>query len=300
MRSRVVTITLPPELAKADYPEFEEVRAEGVRRGRGPIDPQALRQMEEVAARRGDDWCTAVIGRSFAGIRYVSCAESFMLLVADERGLEPPLPQRYVEARRLFDERREQDRARRAEQGRLERERWEAAVRTCLVKVSVRPNLNRGGRRSMPHVVPDVPVRSSRGVHPAGRALCEHWRNPRQLGDPIPDGVATCQSCVRYAAEIRSMNEPAPPTAAERALLQLIAEGSVFTMTHARRAPAARVVNEPSRGAGGGLGRSVNAAVSKLEAKQWAVVDQAHSPTPSNTFGYRWRLTAAGAAALGG
>jgi hypothetical protein len=203
MRRRVVTVTLPARPPEPEYPEYEQVRAEAERRSRGPIDPQKLREMEEVAARRRSDWCTAVIGRTFAGIAYIPYVDAFMLLVADEMNLEPPVPQRIAESRRLFDEQRAQDQARRDEQREQERQRWELALASCPVKVDVRANLNRGSSRSLLHATTDVPVRSDRGVHPAGRALCEHKRNPRRLGEPIADGVATCRSCVTYVAKIR-------------------------------------------------------------------------------------------------
>lgn len=207
MRRRVVTITLPTPVAEAEYPEYDQVRIEAERRSRGPLDPQKLQEMEEVASRRGRDWCTAVIGRNFGGIAYTPCADAFMLLVADERDLEPPVPKRIAAARQEFEEQRAQDRARRAGQREQERQRWELALATCPVEVAVRANLNRAGSRGLLHATTKVPVRSDRGVHPAGRALCEHKRSPRRLGEPIPDGVATCRSCVTYVAKIRPMDE---------------------------------------------------------------------------------------------
>ncbi|WP_371605058.1 hypothetical protein OG345_41670 (plasmid) [Streptomyces sp. NBC_01220] len=207
MRRRVVTITLPTPVAEAEYPEYDQVRSEAEHRSRGPIDPQKLREMEEVAARRGRDWCTAVIGRNFGGIAYTPSADAFMLLVADEMGLEPPIPKRIAEARQRFEEQRAQDRARRSVQRQLERDRWELALSACPVEVSVRANLNRAGARGLLHATTAVPVRSDRGVHPAGRALCEHKRTPRRLGEPIPDGVATCRSCITYVAKVRPMDE---------------------------------------------------------------------------------------------
>ncbi|MCD9904590.1 hypothetical protein LUR56_39950 [Streptomyces sp. MT29] len=175
------------------------------------------------------------------------------------------------------------------------------ALSTCPVDITVRPNLKRqGAGRDMPHAVAAVPVRSSRRVHPAGRALCEDKRSPRQLGDPIDDGVVTCQSCVRYVAEIRPMDAPRPPTPAEQVLLRLIANGVVFTLRHARTAPTVRVSTERSGGRAGRLGRSVNAAALKLQSKGWAAPDEEQSATETGTWGLRWRLTDAGSAELEG
>ncbi|MER6109340.1 hypothetical protein [Streptomyces hirsutus] len=95
--------------------------------------------------------------------------------------------------------------------------------------------------------------------------------------------------------------EPEPePTAAETKLLQLVNSGVVFTMSHARCAPTARVTTEPSRGRAGGLGRSVDAAVKKLQAKGWVAKDTKHSATQTGHSGHRWRLTDTGTAALEG
>lgn len=207
MRRRVYSITLPPQPAEPEYPEYDQVLAEAERSSRGPLDPQKPKEMEEVAARRGHDWCTGVIGRSFAGVAHIPCADGFMLLIADRLDLEPPVPRRIAEEKRAFNEQRDQDRARRAEERQQDLERWTLALASCLVKVDVRANLNRGGARGRLHATPDVAVRSNRGVHPAGQALCEAERTPRRLGDPIPDGVATCRSCVTYVAKIRPLVE---------------------------------------------------------------------------------------------
>ncbi|MFI1532087.1 hypothetical protein [Streptomyces griseus] len=301
MRRRVVSIPLSPPPAEPEYPEYDQVRAEAVRRSAGPIDPQILPKMAIVAALRGRTWCTAVIGRAFAGVAHVPAVDAFMLLVADELDLVPPVPQRVAAAQRLLEDQRARDRARADQKREGERRRWELALSTCPVDITVRPNLKRQGvARDMPHAVAAVPVRSSRGVHPAGRALCEHKRSPRQLGEPIDGGVVTCQSCVRYVAEIRPMDAPRPPSPAERALLQLIATGVVFTLRHARSGPVVRVTTERSTGRAGGLGRSVNAAVLRLQAKGWAVPDEGQSATGTGSYGLRWRATEAGTAELEG
>ncbi|MFB7403345.1 hypothetical protein ACFCZR_24530 [Streptomyces rubiginosohelvolus] len=301
MRRRVVSIPLSPPPAQPEYPEYDQVRAEATRRSAGPIDPRILPQMEIVAARRGNTWCSIIIGRAFAGVSRVPTVDAYMLLVADELKVDPPVPQRIAAARQLLEDQRSRDRARVEQKREEERRRWELALSTCPVEITVRPNLKRqGAGRDMPHAVAAVPVRSSRGVHPAGRALCEHKRSPRQLGEPIDGGVVACQSCVRYVAEIRPMDAPRAPTPAERALLQLMASGVVFTLRHLRAGVAVRVTTDRNKGRAGGLGRSVNAAALRLQAKGWAAPDEAQSGTPTGTFGHRWRLTEAGTAELEG
>ncbi|MFD7897575.1 hypothetical protein [Streptomyces sp. NPDC059743] len=75
--------------------------------------PAGTRKIAQMVHRRGTDWCTVVLGRRFPGIAYVPGPDAWMLVVADERGLEPPLPQRITDSRREFDERRAQDHQRR-------------------------------------------------------------------------------------------------------------------------------------------------------------------------------------------
>ncbi|MGW6145834.1 hypothetical protein, partial [Streptomyces sp. NPDC055140] len=72
MRRRVVAVSLPNQPAEAAYPEYVQVRTEAQRRSRGPLDPRKPTEMAAVSRRRGHDWCTAVIGRPFAGIAYTS------------------------------------------------------------------------------------------------------------------------------------------------------------------------------------------------------------------------------------
>src|ERR1043165_10095076 len=76
------------------YPEYEAILEEARRRSRGFVTPADVRpggRYDQVANRRGDDWCIAVLGRSalFAG-RWTHL-EAELLVVADERNVNPPL-----------------------------------------------------------------------------------------------------------------------------------------------------------------------------------------------------------------
>lgn len=295
-RHRIPVLLTTPDPEPA-YAEFEDVRAEASRRNTSFVSTREIERMEEVAGRRGYDWCSAVLGRGFPGVARVPGTEAWMLIVADERGLEPPLPQRIVDSRREFDERRDDDRRRREEATEQARRQWDLAVASCPVQVTVHSNLKRVGRRELLHAVPGEPVRSKRGVHPAGRALCEHRRNPRTLGESIDDGTATCQSCVRYVAEIRSMDSPAPPTKSERALLQLVAGGKVATIRHLVGGTDVRVPSEPSNSRCGHMGRKVTALADRLQSKGWAEPVVGESVVDGR-YGLRWQLTDAGTAAL--
>lgn len=304
MRRRIVTVSLPAPLAEPAYPEYKEVRAEAERRSRGPIDPSEIQRVEDLVHRRGRDWCTAVLGHPYAGIRSTSHTDSCTLLVADERGLEPPLPPRIVEERKAREaaeaEREEQARERRAQ----EQRRWDLVVAAAPVELTVRENTRHTGvGGSLRHAVPEVELRSGRSRrHLPGRALCETpgRANPLLLGEPV-SAPANCVRCLEYAAQVRTLDAPAPPTAAEQALMKLIAEGSVFTLRPGRGQPTIRVTTERSHGvAWGHLGRKVDAAVKKLEKKGWAAADTEHSATQTGHYGQRWRLTKSGTATLEG
>lgn len=200
---------------QAAYPEYDEIRREARGRAAGPADPRAVGRYQAVMTEHGADWCARVLGRAVhaADLGLVSCTESEQLLIAHERGLDPAEPAWLTQWKAESAEtvaRREQAR-RDARQRDLDR--WAAALATCQVPVTVRPNLN--GRRyrsilaeALRHVVPDVDARSGRRRHAAGRGLCETARRarPLELGGPVGE-PATCVACIRYAAEIKAAGE---------------------------------------------------------------------------------------------
>ncbi|MCG8971779.1 hypothetical protein [Streptomyces sp. CL12-4] len=222
MRRRVVTVLLPQPEPEPAYDLYQEVRKDAENRDRGPLDPRAIQQMEEVARRRGHDWCTAVLGRSFPGIARSSGVDGWTLIVADELHLDPPLPPRIVEERK----RRQEAEERRAQQtmARQEREqrRWDAALAAAGVEMTVRENTRHTGVRGpLRHAVPKTDVVSGRSrKHPADRALCETpgRANPLHLSEPV-NAPANCNRCLDWMEKVRTLDAPAPPTAAERRLL---------------------------------------------------------------------------------
>ena len=166
----------------AAYPEYAELREEAERTCPRFVDPRGLLKDEEMRRRRGYDWCTAVLGRAYSP-RAITTVDAHMLKIADERNLDPPLPQSILDAR-AEAQRREQ---KRTEQRQAYKERdvaaWADALEQCDVPVHVRPNTR--GRRTpghadgfndgpLRHAVPDVDAMSGRSRrHPVGRALCE-------------------------------------------------------------------------------------------------------------------------------
>ncbi|MFE1206292.1 hypothetical protein ACFW5V_31915 [Streptomyces sp. NPDC058762] len=303
MRRRVVTVLLPRPEPEPAYALYQEVRKDAESRDRGPLGPQALNRMYEVAQRRGRDWCTAVLGHSFPGIDHSTSTDGWTLIVADELRLDPPLPDRVVRQRAL-QKKAEELRAKQ-EQERQEREqsRWEAALTAASVEVTVRENTRHTGvGGSLRHATPKTDVVSGRSrKHPADRALCETpgRSNPLHLSDPV-NAPANCFRCLGWLGKVRPLDAPAPPTPAERRTLELVKSGVVFTIRPARGGPAIRDTSTRSSAAGGALGRKVDAAVEKLAAKGWVRKDETFSKTQSGHYGDCWRLTEAGTAALEG
>lgn len=196
------------------YPEYGEIRAE-VRAMSQLVHPIELGNIGQVARRRGLDWCQSVVGFDWNGsLRDISVADARMLLVADRRGLEPPLPPWLAEwkAESAAHHARIEEAA--ATLARAGVARYAAAVKSMAsgVHISPRPNVNsqvRHGRRV--HLVHAAALytllsgteRSPRR-HEAGAALCETGQaQALQLGEPCDDPV-TCVRCLDWMSKVRA------------------------------------------------------------------------------------------------
>ncbi|MFF8696217.1 hypothetical protein ACF08W_28800 [Streptomyces sp. NPDC015144] len=261
--------------------------------------------MEDVIQRRGVDWCTAVLGRHFPGLRHTPSVDGFTLLVADERGLAPELPESIVRERAAEEARRQEREAQAAAKLAAEKRRWDLVTASTPVSFSVRENTRHTGvGGALRHVTAAVDLVSGRARrHTAGRALCETpgRTNPLYLGGPLEDLPPTCRRCIEYAGLVRTLDAPAPPTPGEAATLRLIQAGAVFTVRPGRGQPTIRDTSERSHGtAWGQFGRKADAAVKRVEKKGWVAVETEHGRTLLGHLGNRWRLTEAGTAALEG
>ena len=303
-RRIVVTALLPQPGPNPTYPEYEESRQEARRRGRRPIGGQDIARMEDVIQRHGADWCAAVLGRPFPGLHHVPSEDGFMLLVADERGLEPELPESIVAARAAEKARRQERESQAAIKLQAEKRDWALVIRAAPVLLTVRENTRHTGvQGSLRHITAAVDLLSGRSrLHKAGMGLCETpgRSKPLHLGGPLADLPPKCRRCIEYAGQVRTLDASAPATPSELATLRLVQSGVVFTFRPARGGPTARDTSQPSKGAWGHLGRKVDAAVNKVAAKGWVVKDQEHSRTEGGHFGDRWRLSEAGTTALKG
>jgi hypothetical protein len=207
--TELVEIEAHPEPA---YPQYDEVRRLA-RTESGPfVDPRAIAGYEQLIRRRGGDWCTAVLGRPFEGLRSISCLETDMLAVADRLGLDPPLPPRILRWREEdLAHQALLDKARHARHI-ADHQAWQRALANCPVDVmlEVRPNVHGrryrgGGHDPLRHGVPvEDAVSGGSRLHRAGRALCETATRsqPLQLGEPV-DGPATCVRCLDWMPRVR-------------------------------------------------------------------------------------------------
>lgn len=202
----------PPASAPTPtYEQYEQIHAEARRSMPRFVGRGDLARWQEIAQRRGHDWCTAVLGKGWAGVSRSTPHDCEMLAVADRLDLEPPLPAQIAADRQAARKREQQSTAARERQHLKDLERWVQARGECRVPVQVLPNTQ--GRRygtgmaegPLRHAVPIHDAVSARGrQHPAGRALCESPRRakPLHLGDPC-DEPATCVRCLAWMPKIR-------------------------------------------------------------------------------------------------
>lgn len=198
------------------YPEYEELLAQARRNASGPVDARTFPAKQEIMRQRGDDWCLAVLGKYAYHLGMISAVEAELIVLADARDLNPPLPPWVLEGREETARREKALEEQRAERRRRDKEAWDAAREQSPVELEVRANTKTRsrydvGRDSLRHAVPAVEVVSGRRRrHLAGRALCETVTRakPLVLGEPTTD-PATCKSCLEHAPKIRAVEVPA-------------------------------------------------------------------------------------------
>lgn len=194
------------------YPEYQALLDEAHRTVPRFVDPANLYPARPVAARRGADWCTAVLGRPNGPYERRSRVEDQMLIVADQADVDPPLPDWIMQARAEGERvQAERDAATRA---RLQRDAdaWAAVLADTTVPLEVhhgsRPRVRGLTSELLRHAVPTADVVSGARrlrVHPAGRALCESEQRSKPLAlDGISDGPVTCVRCLDWAPRVRT------------------------------------------------------------------------------------------------
>lgn len=206
------------------YPEYAGLRAQAERTCPRFVDPASPARTAALIARRGVDWCTAVLGYPFPGHGRggISVLEAHLLDLADQRDLDPALPDPVLRWRAEDAVRRDARQRQIASAAAADVEAWRRASENCPVPLHVRANV-RGRRTDSPylseplrHAVPTIDAHSGSTtrprLHPAGRALCERADRARRLRlqeDPT-DQPATCVRCLAYAPKIRPAVQGAP------------------------------------------------------------------------------------------
>ncbi|MEN3308982.1 MAG: hypothetical protein V7603_5184 [Micromonosporaceae bacterium] len=201
------------------YPEYAALRERAKRRYPRFVEPGGPARTAALVARRGADWCTAVLGYPFPGHGRggISVLEAHLLDLADRDGLDPPLPDPVLRWRAEDTVRRAARQREIAVAAARDVEAWRRASAGCPVPLQARANTR--GRRTnssyapepLRHAVPTIDAHSGSTsrprLHQAGRALCERAGRVRPLLlllQEEPTGQpATCVRCLAYAPKIR-------------------------------------------------------------------------------------------------
>lgn len=198
------------------YPEYVDLRAEADKRHRPTVDPFDVHsRIPNLIHRRGHEWALAVLGREYFGVGSLYGSDMELLKLADERDLDPPLPQWVIDARqRDADHRAELEERRRAARQR-DVEAWAAVAANVTVDLAVHTNtkarVRRGEMHYLAHAVPTADAYSGTRrirTHRAGRALCETENRPKPLSlddraEPAGTPV-TCVRCLDWASKVRA------------------------------------------------------------------------------------------------
>jgi hypothetical protein len=207
-----------PQHPAPTYPEYAQLLADAQAavdaQGRF-VDPSKLYRVQHLG--RDWEWMTCVLG--YVGNGLASTLEMHLLLLADERDLNPPLPQWLIE-RRAADAAADAERQAEIQlEEKQDQAAWEAARQDCEVAVVVRRNgtarPRRGHWHNLGHVVPVVDAESGMGRkrrrHPAGRAVCESEQRARPLDlSGGEGGPATCDRCLKYTPQLRPLTRTDP------------------------------------------------------------------------------------------
>ncbi len=220
-RARRMTLQLPAALPpKPTYPQYDQVEALARQLTPQFVDPANLHPERHIMAERGDDWCTAVLGRpAYPGV-WMSVHEQYLLIAAHRLNIDPPLPDEIVEARRRADERKAEQERRIAAAHQRDRDAWAAALAGVVVDLDVYAGTHARVRGALHepigHAVPRVDVYSGPAgrvrVHRAGHGLCETPGRPRPLGlnwrPESADIPATCDRCLAWTPKVRGTEQP--------------------------------------------------------------------------------------------
>jgi hypothetical protein len=207
-----------------DYPEYERLVSAARSAAAFPVDPAEPIVSAEAVWRRGEDWCTAVLGQPYPGPRHLTVVQDHLLRLADAAGVDPPLPDWIAAAREAATKLRASHTDKRAALAARQAEAWNSVLEMATVRLEIREGSRARARigvsEYLRHAVPTTDVYSGTGpvrTHKAGRPLCEAPRRskPLTLGGPS-DAPATCVRCLQWAPQVRADRRsprPEPGTA---------------------------------------------------------------------------------------
>jgi hypothetical protein len=163
--------------------------------------------------RRPWDWRIAVLGNSGR----TTLLEMHLLLIADKRGIDPPLPAWLAEKRASEAVALEAKRSARAAVAQARETEWKALVAALPVEIKVAHNYEshrhlenyvQGGD----HILVTVDFAHGRLHRSAGSSFCETPSYSHNLYFPHWDGPderwPTCKKCIRAACRITGLDAP--------------------------------------------------------------------------------------------
>jgi hypothetical protein len=196
------------------YPDYADLLAAAqasVRADGGFVDPVKLRRCDNL--HRSRDWRISVLGHDNG----CSLLDMHMLLLADARGLEPPMPQWLVDLRAEQDARRfAEEEARKALQLARDRE-WRALVEALPVPVHLAynysgPNHYESWTQGAIHILVGEDLHVGRLRRSCREALCTVESNAHQQDFARPacpeDRHPSCKRCIRTACRLTELEAP--------------------------------------------------------------------------------------------
>lgn len=205
-----------PEQPPPTYPEYAGLLAdaeESVRRDGMFIDPAKLHRYQLL--RRPFDWCRSILGHD----RAPSVVEMHLILLADERGIDPPLPAWLAERRAAQKAKADAEKAEYDARIRARSDAWAALAAALPVSVTLAynysgPNHYETYAQGAVHIILLEELRVGRLHRVADWALCTTNSAARHQHFPWPDtngehGWPTCRACVRQACRITGLEAPA-------------------------------------------------------------------------------------------
>lgn len=197
-----------------DYPEYADLRAAAelsVRADGGFVDPAKLGREQNLG--RGHDWRISVLGHSSR----TTLVELHMLLIADERGIEPPLPEWLAAHRAERQAKRDAEQAAYAAQIAALEAEWAALWKALPVPVTVAynysgPNHYETWTQGAVHILVSEDLNVGRLHRPKRSALCSvpSNRGHQDFAHDISDNdrCPSCKACIRTACRLTGLEAP--------------------------------------------------------------------------------------------